>query len=851
LFLGKFSIQLHNQITNQKQMKKHLLLKTTAFALLSVGVMAQSHSRVKAVKPTVIPVAKNISQTGANTTNPPAYVGTKYDRCNSKIPTKQWDEWFNGTVEEYKEKMATQKNMGTAATTYTIPVIFHVVSYTASTTGTVPVGTYPNLTQAQVNSQITVLNQDYGGTSSEVATYTALKNSAGGPFYDYAHGNSLPAPDNTTAGGVMVANTGITFCLAGKNPSGVALTEPGIDRINAYKLASSTTYTNTNPAQTTLTANNFSDFIDAIIKPPTIWDPTKYFNVWLTDCAQAVGLLGYSTFPTGTNLTGLSGGGSGTASTTTDGCWVLASACGNTGHVSAPYNLGRTLTHESGHYFGLRHTWGDGACLTDYCNDTPPEGAATYYGSGTSSSSWVYPYTATDNCTATGAYNSDLGDGIMYMDFMDYSDDKYMCMFTNDQLTRMAAALAQCSDRKGLTTSAVGLCNLALVKPVAGFTPPTKICVGVAEQFTDASTGPPTSWTWSVTPNTGVTVTTSTLQSPSITFPSAGTYSVTLVATNTVGTNSTTQTVTAVSCNITSCDTLSNFLSNDSLTVYPIGKDSGYVSGTNIYGDLAKAEYYNSAALTNTQINSVICLFFKDGTQGTHGTGTVTLNILGGDNTNGPTGAALGTATASLASIVATTAVTNVDYCGDAGLAFSTAIIVPYTFKFATPITTPASGFFASLNILSGTGDTLVVFNNTQGTQATTNTSWELDAPSPGTWAAVEGDWGFTNPVSFAILPVVCPKTVTGIEHNELGSGINLFPNPNNGQFSFAVTLPEATNLNFTVVNMLGQVVYAKAENNISNAVLSCDLSHLAKGVYYANITDSNNNKTVKKIIIE
>jgi hypothetical protein len=78
-----------------------------------------------------------------------------------------------------------------------------------------------------------------------------------------------------------------------------------------------------------------------------------------------------------------------------------------------------------------------------------------------------------------------------------------------------------------------------------------------------------------------------------------------------------------------------------------------------------------------------------------------------------------------------------------------------------------------------------------------------------------------------------------------------LFPNPNNGQFNFAVSLTETTNLNFTVVNTLGQVVYTKTENNVMNAVLSCDLSHLAKGVYYTTITDSNNNRTMKKIIIE
>ena len=245
-------------------------------------------------------------------------------------------------------------------------------------------------------------------------------------------------------------------------------------------------------------------------------------------------------------------------------------------------------------------------------------------------------------------------------------------------------------------------------------------------------------------------------------------------------------------------------------------------------------------------------MFYKNGTAGTHGTGTVSVNIFGGTSTGGPTGAAIATATANLATIVASTATTGVKYCGNPNLGFANAIIVPYTFTFSSPVPTPSGGFFASLNIPTVAGDTLVVFENTAGTLQTTNTAWELNTPSPGTWASVQSDWGFTNGVSFAILPIVCPTGgTTDISHNELGNAINLFPNPNNGQFNFAVNLTEASNLNFTVVNMLGQVVYTKSENNITNAVLSCDLSHLAKGVYYANITDNKNNKTVKKIIIE
>ncbi|HEX7412984.1 MAG TPA: zinc-dependent metalloprotease, partial [Bacteroidia bacterium] len=130
----------------------------------------------------------------------------------------------------------------------------------------------------------------------------------------------------------------------------------------------------------------------------------------------------------------------------TDGVWVAYQSIGNTGNVAAPYNLGRTLTHESGHYFGLRHTWGDGTCADDFCNDTPPAFEANYVTCGT-----PYPYVDPYGTCA------DNGDGEMYMAFMDYSNDSAMWMFTTDQVTRFHTALASSPWRSLLTASAINL----------------------------------------------------------------------------------------------------------------------------------------------------------------------------------------------------------------------------------------------------------------------------------------------------------------------------------------------------------------------------------------------------------
>jgi|GEM_PF-314608 PKD repeat protein len=837
---------------------KKTLLTTAAFALLSAGVMAQGQKNKAPIKKAYA----TTSQTSRNiTVQENAATPVPNRGCGTAVPTKEWDEAFNKMVEAHKADMATGR---ATATTYTIPIIFHIISSTGEAVNSASATSGHNLNAAQIQSQITILNNDYNGTGYNTNIYATYTNTGGTPaFYDYAHANttgtnSVSPSSLNSGGGIAIGVSGIYWCLATKNPSGTTLAEPGIDRVTWESCSGAV-----DPA--TGTQTTFNTNMDTKIKPATIWDPTKYFNVWVSDGGTA-GLLGYATFPpvsasstsaisssqnAGTTTGSFGETNSGTPSQT-DGVWVAYTAVGNTGTVQSPYQYGRSLTHESGHWLGLRHIWGDGTCANDFCNDTPPAAAANI--NLTAFPNPRYPYHK-GTCT-TAPTNST--DGEMYMNFMDYSGDAELWMFTNEQVNRFHASLASSPYRSGLTASAANLCTgVTVTTPTAAFTYPTTLCLGVAEQFTDASTGPPSTWSWSVTPSASVTIASATSQDPMITFPSAGSYTVTLAATNTVGTNSTSHVVTVTSCALTKCDTLTNFSTSDTLTIFPLGmpvQDSGYISGTNIYGDLAKAEFYNSTTLANTQISGVVCLFFKDGTRGTGGTGTVSLNILSGDNTNGPTGTAIGTATANLATIAATTATTGVKYCGNPNIGFSTALIVPYKFTFATPVPTPTAtgGFFASLNIPAATGgDTLVLFQNTNFSPNTVATAWELNAPSPGTWASAKTDWGFGDGVSFAILPVVCPTGTTGIQSNELASGVNLFPNPNNGQFNFAVTLSEATNLNFTIINMLGQVVYTKSENNITNAVLSCNLSHLEKGVYYASITDSNNNKTVKKIIIE
>lgn len=733
--------------------------------------------------------------------------------CGTPAPDAEWDAAFNKKVEEFVANMAANK---TQMVPYTIPVVVHVIH-----TGQA-VGTFPNLAQGQINSQITVLNQDFASNGLNVGNLPAV---------------FAPAK----------ANTDLSFCMATKNPTGATLAEPGIDRVNATTITAALTGTFTSKDPNATIYNNpskFQAFIDGYIKPNTIWDPTRYMNIWITNEQSAVGLLGYATFPTGTGLTGITG----TGGATNDGLWCWSAAFGSNsvfpgGTYTGTYNKGRTAVHEIGHWVGLRHTWGDGTCATDYCNDTPPAQTANY-GCPT------HPYklgTCTGNTT-----------GEMFQNFMDYTDDACMYIFTNDQKTRIQTAMANGTYRSQLSASASTLCVLAAQAPTANISVPATACKSTAVTTTNSSTGNPTpTFIWSTNPATGVTYNpNNTATQPSITFANAGTYTVTCAATNSLGTSSNSKVITITTCTTppVSCnDTLTNLKNTDTLTIMRSGTTNpGYVGGNNGYADKAKAEWYSSTGLVSTsKIVGGIVLFYRHATAniGTKGTSQVAFNVYNGNNTTGPAGAAVNGFTTAINTILASSTATNgVTYCGNPALAFSTNIIRPYSFNFTTA-TNITGDFIMSVTTSTLTGDTIAIFH-TNGNTATASTAWEQW--SDNSWNqfndGTTNSWQLNS--SLAILPkIACITDV--INFNGISGNIAVFPNPSNGKFNFAVTMPQASDLNFTVINNIGQVVYTKLESSVTNAVIGMDLSHLAKGIYFVNISDSTGDKTTKKIIIE
>ncbi|MCG2792463.1 MAG: zinc metalloprotease [Weeksellaceae bacterium] len=146
--------------------------------------------------------------------------------------------------------------------------------------------------------------------------------------------------------------------------------------------------------------------------------PSSYFNLWVV--GNMGGILGYATFPESAGLWN-------------DGVVIAAPYFGKTGATS-PYNLGRTATHEVGHYLNLRHIWGDATCGNDLVSDTPTQTGANY-GKPT--------YPKYNTCSGTSR-------SIMFMNYMDYVDDAAMFMFSAGQKSRTQSVLTSTGARSGL-----------------------------------------------------------------------------------------------------------------------------------------------------------------------------------------------------------------------------------------------------------------------------------------------------------------------------------------------------------------------------------------------------------------
>lgn len=254
-----------------------------------------------------------------------------------------------------------------------------------------------NVSDAQIQSQLAVLNADFRKLNAD----WSLTPAAFQP---------------------LAADCEVQFCLAQQDPAGNPTT--GINRVS-----------------TSVTAFSTNDAVKYSAQGgANIWDRSKYLNIWV--CQLSGGVLGYAQFPGGPAAT--------------DGVVITHTGFGTIGTAAAPFNKGRTATHEVGHWLNLYHIWGDDGTScngSDLVGDTPNQGGENY-GCPT------YPKVSCAN-----GPNGDL-----FMNYMDYTDDACMYMFTAGQKARMDALFAVGGARYSLLSS-------------PGCTAPNPIACGVPSGF--------------------------------------------------------------------------------------------------------------------------------------------------------------------------------------------------------------------------------------------------------------------------------------------------------------------------------------------------------------------------------
>lgn len=316
---------------------------------------------------------------------------------------------------------------------YTIPVVIHVI-YSDKTPQT-------NIPQEEVLKQIEALNQDFRRLN-------------------------IDAVNTPNRWKPLVADIKIQFCLATRDPDGNAI-DYAINRVKT-----------TNPSY------NF-ELDDVELKATSYWPSDQYLNIWVTKLNNNI--LGYAQYPSDSDLAGLSPNQGRAA---TDGVVIDYRAFGvnqpaANDYVDYPYILGRTLTHEVGHWLGLFHTFGNnsgcGNQANDYVFDTPRLGKSNQ---GLSAC----------NSTVIGCG----GDTAMFENYMDYTNDACMNLFTKGQKERMRSAFLTSPRRVALLESG-GCCG----EGVANFSPPYS--QNFEDDFTEVAWDDSTfksSFKWSIYPTT-------------------------------------------------------------------------------------------------------------------------------------------------------------------------------------------------------------------------------------------------------------------------------------------------------------------------------------------------------------
>lgn len=659
-----------------------------------------------------------------------------------------------------KNPQATQKGQMPIVT---IPLVVHLLWQNAT----------ENITDAQIQSQIDILNADYTRTNADAASTPSAFQSV----------SSSPQ---------------IQFCWAAVDPSGNPTN--GIERRQTTVATFSTN-------------DNMKFFSSGGLDA---WDVTKYFNIWVCDLGSS--LLGYGEFPTG-------------SPSNTWGFVCNYWCFGDTLTVNAPFDKGRTSTHEIGHCLNLFHIWGDdgSACTgSDQCADTPNQ-AGENYGCP------VFP--KTDACQTASP-------GVMFMNYMDYTDDACMNNFTINQSSRMLAVINN-PPYNSLLTSTV--CTPTTLQPVdAGifavnapqgglgcvttFTPNVTLKNWGTNTLTSATisykvdNGTPQTFNWN---GSLASLATTTVALPAVTA-TAGTHT---FSANTLSPNGTTD------GNLTNDASTSNFN-----VTPPVGTPVPYSQGFEGSSSIpAGWNLYNPDTDAAWEINTTVANL---------GSNCMGFNNCDGDGSTDMTG--------------------RVDRVYTEGFDFSNLSTAQVTFDLATAIlnyqgTNYSDRLVVSVSTNCG-GNWTQLYNKTGATLATAPTytsiascwvpsgasQWRNEAINLNSYVGQSNVMlAFENTSDWATWIYIDNINITGtvgVKTETAAMGLYVYPNPSlDGKFRVDVKKNEGELNGLCVYDVLGNKVFEAGRKPAG--IFEMDLSHLGSGTYFIQFNKESKTAFTKIVI--
>lgn len=619
-----------------------------------------------------------------------------------------------------------------------------------------------NISNAEIMSQMTILNEDFRKQNADTS--------------------NIPAVWANTMG-----DSEIEFCLAQRDPQGNPTT--GILRV-----------------PTTVNSFGFSDNMKYTSSGGSdAWPRDQYLNIWV--CNLGGGLLGFAQFP-------------GQAAAT-DGVAVGYQFFGNIGS-QAPFNLGRTTTHEVGHWLGLEHIWGGNGCANgDGVADTPPQNTA---------SGGCPSFPATDNCSPSSP-------GYMFMNYMDYSDDGCMNSFTVGQGNVMQGVLATTRVSLQSSNGCVPVNLLPNDASLAGINSPSgSVCAAsITPEFDLFNNGQNTITSidvnWQIDAGTVMTQawtgSLASLATTTITLPSQavapGNHDITIWTTNPNGVSDDDPTNDTMSVNFT-------------LTTAPAGTAPPLVetfetgnfppAGWSINNpDNAETWELFSSAGANNSSRSARMNYFDYAAPG-----EIDELVL---------------PSIDLSSAPAPVLTFDVSYSLYSQTGFSDTLTVYVSTDCGASWTSVYQKFDQALTTVSP-------FFTTNQWVPTTSDHWRNEyvdlsayANTVGVQIKFVGGNDYENDLYIDNVNVL---GFVGVEGNLPNTAVTLSPNPGHDQFRLDINLPVISEVEISVVNSIGQKVWETSREEFNNGRVELDLSGQSTGIYFVRVKTSSGT-TTKKLI--